>query len=137
MASDLDKLTERLRELERSLEQSRDERGIDRMRMVESVRRVTELDRSVQAAHAEIGRVTGEVLARDAAIANLAAEVRARDASIALQQAEIERLNAILSQDGHQAIIRVGAFLAPYPRVFAVARLPFRFVRWLTRRFSR
>jgi hypothetical protein len=130
-------LAQLLQQLERSVERAQDERGVDRMRMIESVRRMVELERSNAELERSVRSLSDEVRARDATISSLAREVRARDLGIAGQHAEILRLNAILAQDGHQLLNRLGAFLAPHPTIFAIARLPTRFLRWLTGRTSR
>lgn len=141
-----------------ALEETQNERGIDRMRLIESLRmasakaaeaallaaRAAELDLSIQALQAELharddrlGQVRTELQARDATLAELSLENESLDTVIAKQQTEIARLDAILSQDGHQLVTRLGSLLAPYPAIVWVVRLPIRLLRWLTRRSSR
>jgi chromosome segregation ATPase len=145
-----------------SLQGAQSERALDRLRLLEGLRllsresaeaarlstRVAELDREVQGRQAEIHarderiqvqRTESDQLAvrvsrYESELASAKQEIRARDLAISERQAEVARLDAILAQDGHRLIIRVGSMLARYPRIRSVLQAPLRLLLRLMNR---
>ena len=130
-------LTARVAELDREVH-LRDGRLTGMQAEVDALRAESDrLASRVASLEGELGAARDEVRARDAGIAELRTEQARLIEERAGLAAEVARLGAIVSQDAHQFIIRLGALLEPYPRVRAFLRAGLRVPSWVVNKLRR